>query len=57
MEPKDQLIHDICVLEERIEFYYAYYPSMVDEIEKLKWRQRSSIDAYVNEIGSKTVEQ
>jgi hypothetical protein len=61
MNPKDQLIHDICVLQERINFYYANYPGMVDDIEKLKTRQRKAVDAYMIEnssidIGPKSVE-
>ena len=50
MEPKDQLIHDICVLQERMDFLYNYHPSKIDEIEKIKKRQRKAVDTYLDEV-------
>jgi len=50
MELKDQLIHDICVYQERLNFLYAHHPSAIDDIEKLKKRQKNAVDMYLVEI-------
>jgi len=52
MTPKEQLIHDICVFQERINFLYAHHPSAIDDIEKLKKRQLKAIDTYVSGISA-----
>ena len=39
----DGLIKTICSLEDRVNFYYEYKPSLVDEITKLESKQRKAI--------------
>lgn len=46
----EELIHDICVLEERIIFYTANRPTMVDEIEKLKKRQLTFVNDFARQM-------
>ena len=48
MDEVDQLIHDICVFQERIDFYNRYRPTLIDEITKLKNRQRSAVERFKN---------
>lgn len=50
MNLKDQLIHDICVLEERITRCYDDVTPRLEEIEKLKKRQRKAVDTYLDEV-------
>jgi len=50
-EEIDEVIHasyHICVLQERITFYYANRPTLVDEISKLQTRQRKAIKELLN---------
>ena len=46
MDAKEQLIHDIIVLEERLTRHYKAAHQPMDEIRKLLKRQRDVIDAY-----------
>ena len=49
MELKDQLIHDICVLQERINCCYDEAPQRLDDAKKLEERQRKAVDTYLDE--------
>lgn len=50
MELKDQLIHDICVLQERINRCYNEAPQRLEDVEKLMNRQRKAVDTYLDEV-------
>jgi len=50
MNLKDQLIHDICVLQERINCCYDEAPQRLRDVKKLEERQRKAVDTYLDEV-------
>jgi hypothetical protein len=47
MTESEHLIHDICLFQNRIDFYNRHKPCLVDEITKLKVRQVKVISEYL----------